>query len=321
MLKELKRYDNLGTPNYFYELFKTLDEHKAIDWQISNIQDLFYNRIIDDRGIYDGCIDLALKINILHLKDNFISLDENFCNYLNGIGQMSDKFNECLLSALKDDESFHKIFCSEFLSYDIVYKSVQISNSAFGFRFSNFKQLLIDFDIIETHPTPEINSFILNSRYRRLFDKTVLPEIRKRKIGVEELKLSLEQQQIYGEEAERFVLKFEYHRLNQSKKIDWVAEYVANDGYDIASYDNESDNEYNRFIEVKSYEGNTPYFFWSRNEYMVAERRQERYWLYLVNRKEMDNNNYEPKMIQNPFVEILQNPDANITIEKYKIKL
>jgi len=321
MLNELRRFNNLGTPNYFYELLKTLDDNKTVQWKLPNLKDLFYNRIVDGRNIYDGCIDLALNINILCLNEEFIIVNKDFSKFLNSIGQMSDKFNECLFIALKNDESFHKIFCSEFLSYDIVYKSIQISNSAFGFKFSNFKQLLIDFDVIETHPTPEINSFILNPRYKRLFDKTVLPEIRKRKIGVDELRQSLEQQQIDGEEAERFVLKFEHNRLSQFKKIDWVAEYIANEGYDIASYDNEFDDEYNRFIEVKSYEGNSPYFFWSRNEYTVAERRQEKYWLYLVNRKEMNDEDYIPKMIQNPFIAILKNPNSNIIIEKYKITL
>ena len=89
----------------------------------------------------------------------------------------------------------------------------------FGFKFSTFKQLLLDFGAIKTHPKPELSSFIINSRYKKLFDKTVLPEIKKRKIGIEEFRKSIEQQQIYGEEAEKFVLNFEFNRLNQNKTI------------------------------------------------------------------------------------------------------
>ena len=130
----------------------------------------------------------------------------------------------------------------------------------------------------------------------------------------------MEEQQIYGEEAEKFVLAFERKRLNGKDFIEWVAEYVANEGYDIASYDNESDTEHNRFIEVKSYAGSRPYFYWSKNEYLVAKRRQENYWLYLVNRDEVGNNNYVPIMLQNPYESVLKNNRWSAQIEKYKIE-
>lgn len=142
-----------------------------------------------------------------------------------------------------------------------------------------------------------------------------------KKISPEEFKKEQEQKRIYGEEAERFVVDFETKRLNYKKEIDWVAEYIVNEGYDIASYDNETDNIPNRFIEVKSYDGNVPYFFWSRNEYIVAKRKQEEYWIYLVNRKEMNNENYQPIMKQNPYESILKDDTWNKQVDKYKISL
>ena len=131
----------------------------------------------------------------------------------------------------------------------------------------------------------------------------------------------MEQQQIYGEEAEKFVLNFEFIRLNKKKNIDWVAEYIVNEGYDIASYNHESDEFPNRFIEVKSYEGETPYFFWSRNEYSVAKRKKEEYWLYLVNRTEMNNEDYSPLIIRNPYETIIEDSKWIKEIDKYKITL
>ena len=126
---------------------------------------------------------------------------------------MRDKFVEFLFQALNQDEIFHSIFSSEHISYDIIYHSTQINNAAFGFKYSNFKQLLIDFNVIQIHPTKELSKYILNSRYKKILDKIILPEIKKRKIGIEELKKSMEQQQILGEEAEIFVLNFERKRL------------------------------------------------------------------------------------------------------------
>lgn len=321
MLKELRHYSNFGTPNYFFELLTTLKNKQDVSYLRSDIEKLFYNKIIDGRGVFDGCLELALNIDILQTSDNIITLNEGITNSLNSVNQMIDKFNEFLFLALKNDDEFHNIFCSEHLSHDIIYKSLQINNSAFGLKHSNFKQLLIDFRAIKNHPTPEINYFIINSRYKKLFDKSVLPEIKKRKIGIEEFRKSMELQQIYGEEAERYVVDFETKRLNNKKEIDWVAEYIVNEGYDVASYDNENDNIPNRFIEVKSYDGDTPYFFWSRNEYLTAKRKKEEYWIYLVNRKEMKNKKYKPIMKQNPYESILKDNIWEKHVDKYKIEL
>ena len=320
MLNALRHFDNLGTPEYFFILLNTLNENPKAKWKLNDITQLFNNKIIDGRNIHDGCIELAIRIKILYFKKDIIIIDENISSFLNTKTQMSDKFIEYLFRAFKDDESFHNIFCSKYISFDIVYKSIQINNSAFGFRFSNFKQLLIDFGAIKIHPTPELSSFIINLRYKKLFDKTILPEIRKRKIGINEFHKSMAQQQIYGEEAEKFVLEFEHKRLNQKKEIDWVAEYIVNEGYDIASYDSEDDDKYNRFIEVKSFDGETPYFFWSRNEISIAKIRKDKYWLYLVNRSEIKKEGYIPIMEQNPH-SILENKKWTKQIEKYKIEL
>ena len=321
MLEELRRYRNFGTPNYFFELLSTLKGNQEATYTRTDIEKLFYNRVIDGRSIFDGCIEIAIKTEILVFENDFLSLSNGVVDSLNSISQMRDKFVEFLFKALKDDDEFHKIFCSDYLSHDIIYKSLQINNRAFSLKYSNFKQLLIDFEAIKTHPTPELNSFIINNRYKKLFDKTVLPEIKKRKIGVEEFRKSMEQQQIYGEEAEKFVLKFETERLENKKEVDWVAEYVVNVGYDIASYNEIQDEQPNRFIEVKSYDGPKAYFYWSRNEYQVAKLKGNNYWLYLVNRSKLKTEGYKPEKYQDPFNTILgdHNIDWIEEVDKYKI--
>ncbi|MBM3454029.1 MAG: DUF3883 domain-containing protein [Bacteroidetes bacterium] len=322
MLEELRRYRNFGTPNYFFELLSTLKGKPNATYTRNDIDKLFFNRVIDGRSIFDGCLEIAIKTEILVVENDFLTLSNGVVDSLNSISQMRDKFVEYLFKALKDDDEFHKIFCSDYLSHDTMYKSLHINNRAFSLKYSNFKQLLIDFEAIKTHPTIELNSFIINNRYKKLFDKTVLPEIKKRKIGIEDFRKAMEQQQIYGEEAEKFVLNFEFARLNEKKEIDWVAEYIVNEGFDIASYNHEFDELPNRFIEVKSYDGTTPYFFWSRNEYSVAKLKKNDYWLYLVNRSAMNEAEYIPIMIQNPYEEILKNDENwDKQIEKYKVEL
>ena len=111
-----------------------------------------------------------------------------------------------------------------------------------------------------------------------------------------------------------------FKRLNKKKDINWVAEYIVNAGYDIASYNSEEDTFLNRFIEVKSFEGEKPYFFWSKNEFRESKIRKNQYWLYLVNRNKINDNDYYPTMINNPFENILQNDDWKKSIENYKIQ-
>jgi len=321
MLTDLKKYENLGTPQYFFELFNTLKNEGTSAWKRRDVEQLYYNKIINDRSVFDGCIFLALEIKILNIDENdIITLDENIKDFLFSEKQMCDKFVEFLFTALNQDDIFHAIFSSEHISYDIIYHSTQINNSAFGFKFSNFKQILIDFDVIQIHPVQEFKKYILNSRYKKIFDKIILPEIKKRKLGVDDLKKILEQQQIHGEEAEKFVLNFEKKRLNDKVGINWVAEYSVAEGYDIASFQNEESIINDMFIEVKSYVGK-PYFFWSRNEIEVSRRRGENYFLYLVDRDKILDKSYEPLMIPNPFVNVLDNDDWAKQVEKYKIEL
>lgn len=141
-----------------------------------------------------------------------------------------------------------------------------------------------------------------------------------RKISPKELEDELAQKKLNGIIAEKFVLNYEKKRLG-NVNIDWVAEYIVNEGYDIASFDNKDDKEYNRFIEVKSYDGDTPYFFWSRNEYNVARLKKDNYWLYLVSREKIDEIGYIPIMVQNPYINILNDDVWKKQIDKYKIEL
>ncbi len=150
-------------------------------------------------------------------------------------------------------------------------------------------------------------------------DPIFLPEIKKRKIGIEELQKQLYWKRLQGEKAEIFILEFEKLRLNSEKKPEWVSPYWVNAGYDIASYEDTASKEINRFIEVKSFSG-TPTFYWSRNEMDVAKLKREKYFLYLVDMNKIDEDGYNPIIIQNPYDTVLKN-DRNWSklVDKYFI--
>lgn len=160
MLKELSKYENLGTPGYHLQLLRTLRDNQGEKWLVKNVSELFHNRIIDDRGIFDGCLPLLNSIGIVAINHSEeVSVDGTFLKYLESEMQMVDRLVERLLLCVNSDPIFHDMFCSEYISYDIIYRSIQIDNTAFPLKYSCFKQLLIDFSILLEHPTKKFNKY------------------------------------------------------------------------------------------------------------------------------------------------------------------
>jgi len=320
MLKELSRFENLGTPKYFWELFSNL-KNNSNKWTLIDVQKHFYDKIIDEKRIFDGCLDFAKSIQIIEVSNGFVKVNPEFSSFSINENYLYGKILEKLFSELKNDEIFFEIFCAENISYDIIYNSIQIRNSAFHFKYSNFKQLLIDFRFLLPHPNPNINKLVINAKYKKIFDKNVLHEIKRLKIGLDRLKKDIEKKQVYGEEAENFVLEFEKKRLSSHKNpesIKKISDYDVSAGYDIVSYKNHNSSIHDRFIEVKSFIG-LPNFYWSRNEKDISRIKKENYFLYLVDRAKFKTNNYAPMMVKNPYEEIFKNNNWNKQIEKYFI--
>ncbi len=324
MLKELKKYENLGTPKFFHELFQQLSS-SDVQWTRDNIREYFYNKIVDTRAVFDGCLPLAEAIGAVTVSEQgLVSLNPSLKVSLVNEKYLSNKMLEMIVFSLQKDEIFHTIFCSENMSYDIIYRLIQIENKAFQFRYKNFRQLLISFSFLYPHPDQNIRKFIVNSKYKKLFDRELLPEIKKRKMGIDELERMLEQKQIHGKEAEIFVLGFEKIRLSSHPKIgsiEIISEYDVGAGYDLVSYETPDSDEYDRFIEVKSFSGN-PSFHWSRNEVDTARIKKNYYFLYLIDRDKMAFSDYSPIIIRNPYEEIIvsgQNLKWEKRIEEYVV--
>jgi len=181
------------------------------------------------------------------------------------------------------------------------------------------RTLLIDFGFCEPHPYFPTKKLIICHEWKKFFDKNFVPEIRKRKMSLEELRKILEHQQTNGAEAEEFVLEFEKRRLNNKEGVQQVSFDDAGLGYDILSFNTTDSVTEDRFIEVKSYSGLKPYFFWSKNEVSVAGRNRDKYYIYLVDRSEFNNKDYEPEIISNPVKNILDNDEWSVEIDKYHI--
>lgn len=313
MLNDLSSYENLGNPEYFWEVIGLL-AREEITWTQSEVDKHFQGKILGGAVVFDGCIELLKRIDIIvvHPGDE-LTLDSKCATYTRNIKYQKGKIIESTLLKLKDDEVFNEIFSSQNISYDIIYRSIQISNSAFKFKYANFKNLLIELGFLAPHPDAKIKKLIVQPSYKAIFDKQVLTEIKRRKIGIAELEKSLAQKQIYGDEAEKYVLSFEKQRLSAHSlghQIEIISTYDVSAGYDIVSFTGLASKELDRFIEVKSFNSQAG-FYWSRNEIDQAKIKRLNYFLYLVDRLKMGMEDYSPIIIQDPYDTVYLSDDWN----------
>lgn len=159
----------------------------------------------------------------------------------------------------------------------------------------------------------ENGCFMQNGAYLILKNKKLSDQVEtqivseKKRMSQEELLLQLQKQQEDGDKGELFVIDYETRRLSNSAMVPRRVSLIdVSAGYDILSFENSTSLHYDRYIEVKSYRG-TPHFYWSLNEKSTAEALENKYFIYLVdlNQLEQDiNGTYVPLIIQNPTEEL-----------------
>lgn len=318
MIEKLRKYDNLGTPQYYWELFHHLLEGNQ-KWTYKAAIDYFYNRIIDGRAVFDGCIPLLIEIDAIRTDRNSqITLNYFEDDFFTNKEVFEKRLLEKILSEASKDKVFEDIFKAENISYDTVHHLILIRNSAFLFKYSNFKQLLLDFHFLSVHPDSRVKELIINVQYEEIFEKEILKNVRNKEIRKEQLKKSIEQMEIDGEDAEIFVLNYERKRLKGKKDVIKISNYNVSAGYDILSYSNLKSKISDRFIEVKSYSGEV-HFFLTRNEISTSLVKRKSYFLYLVDRTKMNEKDYTPLIIQNPYEVVIKSNQWMKISESYEI--
>lgn len=185
--------------------------------------------------------------------------------------------------------------------------------------------ILYEIGLLEKKQTiVELNPSFLSILIERIDRSQTKKEIR---ITQEQIDANLKIKKIIGNIAEKIVLEYEKNRLKregfdkESEKVSRISEEYANAGYDICSFNGQSNNlEFDRFIEVKGSTGNDIDFFWSQNEIDEAKKHGERYWIYfvpLINIEKHSGN--EPITVCNPIKNILENKAYDKHVESYHV--
>lgn len=189
--------------------------------------------------------------------------------------------------------------------------------SAFRLEAAIFRNMLIELDAISMN---DINEFI----FRKEFEHIFINQIKQHRIKITQAKLleDLAEKQRIGAEGELFVLKFEKDRLAEHLAIEnirIISDIDVSAGYDIISYNSKESQRFDRYIEVKTFVGK-PHFFWSRNEIKQARLRREQYFIYLLDYSKINQLDYEPEMISDPYESIYSNStDWMLNVSSYEV--
>jgi hypothetical protein len=136
--------------------------------------------------------------------------------------------------------------------------------------------------------------------------------LRTRPMTPEKLDAWLAARRAAGEIAEAFAMEFEQQRLHGHWLLDqvrWVSNEDVSAGFDILSFHDQRSLLLDRSIEVKGYAGERA-FHWSKEEIEAARLKREKYWLYLVDRSRIGEQDYAPEMLNDPYTYFIEENPA-----------
>ena len=172
-------------------------------------------------------------------------------------------------------------------------------------RELEYPYALLEFGVFERGNTMETH-WRISQRHEPVFKsilKTRYNESQKKKTSLASLKARLAQQEAAGLMAEEWVCDYERRRLLDHpllEQVGRISDLDVSAGYDIESFETLESAVIDRFIEVKSFSKNIE-FYWSENEMNIAQNLGTQYWLYLVDRTNLDAPNYQPIKIRDPW--------------------
>ena len=225
------------------------------------------------------------------------------------------------------EESTHKLckYCLTFLDeeqmldyslvrYDASIDSYYLPKYSFKQDASLIRNILFTLGAIQSND----GSFIIAKGFEAHFAKLI--EKKKTKTQAKLLE-DLEKERQMGEEGESFVLNYEKRRcpftdyqLNRIKQISLID---VSAGYDILSWEDETSNR-RRYIEVKTFLGPI-HFHWSSGEIEASKMGLDDYCLYLVDYSQIENIEYIPQIIRNPYKVVVNEDGWQMTPSTYYV--
>lgn len=134
------------------------------------------------------------------------------------------------------------------------------------------------------------------------------------------LNLILKREKIQGDKAELYVFKYEKNRINSENNVRQISTENVLAGYDILSKESNKQKSANRYIEVKSFSKNKKIFI-TKNEIEKSKIYSNHYYIYLIDINKLNESNYKPMIIKNPYKNLIKNNKIKKEVEIYSIDL
>ena len=312
MLEDLKNYNRIGTKIDFIVLIREIIGDKELtDSDIAIMSTNHTQSSCDVNAMlkFLRCTSIIEKIHnkwkIVKEKHEYIQDSKKMINHI-VINLVNQLFEEHILDRNMFQFSWEKrayIFKKEMLPLDC----------------NQMRDVLVSCGFFQLEKELSISKFYVSQEYEKLLSQIISKYVKK--FSLEQLKKKLDENEIAGEKAEQFVIKYEYNRLEYSVplEIKQISVIDVSAGYDIASFENSNSNTYDRFIEVKAINSEGT-FYWANTEIETAKRKENNYYLYLVDLQKIEDVDYHPEIIQNPAEEILISDNWLIEPQSFKIK-
>jgi len=329
MLDELLKHNKLGNKEeLLFLLFNGLstDGHYSVEsikkYCISNLFSISRN--------FEGLLSLCKFISFVQITDDKISLNNGHfkqTEYERTTYLEQFHFYLHLINALKNANALQDIFTPDNIKFSQQLSQYYIVESKFPYRFFPLRNILISTGFFYKHEN-WVNHLIIKREFTQDFKNYVIDEIfvqhkNKQKSSLSQLKKNQQAKEEAGRRAEEFALQYEHSRLQghvTAGLIKLISDEYVNAGYDIQSFEGYDSIFIDRFIEVKSY-ANEVSFFWSKNEIETAKELKSKYFLYLIDRSRINEENYKPQQIQDPYKKIFESDIWNKETENWKITL
>ncbi len=312
MPERLLEYDNLGTIEQIKIVIDVLAVREAR--KIRDMRLYCSGRSISFFYSFDGIIELFKALSFVEIvgQDNVLStpvLPDLQRGSLPDLA-LSRSIVESLFIWLSDKRLLQAFLPLDHIRFDETLKTVVVRNSQIPLRFSGIRNLLLNLRFFEANKvspnilmvTPEFDDFF-EGKVLEVLKSALISEVSSGGLTLDELKRIQDRKEDLGQQAELFVAAFEKARLYNHPLESYIRIISGIDvsaGYDVISFNSTESQEYDRFIEVKSYAGNLC-FYWSRNEVNCARAKGDSYFLYLVDRDRMGEAGYEPVAIRDPY--------------------
>jgi hypothetical protein len=333
MLTELQKHNQLGDlDNIIFVLQNALSKKSR---SITDIKKYCSDESVELVYSIDGILKLLEFTDMISRTRESVKLNNNVSiNWIKTIDRyvFARMITEKLLAKLRDESCLEDFIPLEKVRFDPTFNQISIQNNSIPLQYSSIKNLLIDLGTLIV--VPEFpNILLINSNLQSYFEVVVIPwlidESEKSAYSSANAPMSVEKfQEIqelknqYGAQAEEYILQYERNRLihhPMGENIRRISNVDVSAGYDIVSFENQDSKVLDRFIEVKSF-SRYPEFYWSRNEVRSAELKRNNYYLYLVNREQIGMKNYEPIIVQNPYLTVFQDTAWQREVQSWSVR-